>query len=219
MSVSFTKHAVIKGERKDSWQREQLFVALESHQVGRPDVFQTKRISHSVLNPTQVASPHCDLVVQLNFLAFSMSIWRVDRPLSPMPQRQRHRVTRGTEVFIEHKTSLNLLLVPLVMTVIKDVVRTLILDVLWRTNLLVRNPGALLHRFRQHLSPREVLPEQVLVLIEAVMSPIALNHCPWARNRHTSHWVDITVTHLAECMAARSLLPSFLKMRTLLRQA
>ena len=87
MSVSFTEHAVVKGERKDSWQGEQFFVALESHQVGRPDVLQTKRISHGVLNPTQVASSHCNLVTQLYFLTLSMTIRRVDRTLSPMSQR------------------------------------------------------------------------------------------------------------------------------------
>ena len=42
-------------------------------------------------------------------------------------------------MFVEHKTSLDLFLMPLVMTIVKDVVRSLILDVLWRTDLSVRN--------------------------------------------------------------------------------
>ena len=84
MAILLTEHAVIERKREDPRQRKKLFVALKPDQVSRPDVFQTKRITDRMFDPTQIARAHSDLIVQFDLLTLSVSIRRTDRPLSPL---------------------------------------------------------------------------------------------------------------------------------------
>ena len=114
MPIFLTILAVVKCEDIDTWQTDELLVALEVDKLSGPDMLNTEVIADLMLRSSKSTHVDADLSVAVQLFVVILAIGPVLEPSSVLGESRTESLAGRCPMFIEDKSLLNLLLVQMV---------------------------------------------------------------------------------------------------------